>query len=151
MGDTQKSQTISTKLHQIAEQAREHADRVFTSLAHLIDVDFLCEAYNKTRKDGAPGVDGITAEDYSLKLEANLQELHARMRNQRYKATAVKRGWIAKEDGSQRPLGLPILEDKIAQRAVSMVMSAIYEQDFYDFSYGFRAGRSAHQAIAALR
>lgn len=151
MGDTQRSPTISTQLHQIAEQAREHPDRIFTSLAHLIDVDFLGEAYSKTRKDAAAGVDGITAEEYSWNLEDNLRDLHVRMRSQRYKATPVKRSWIAKEDGSQRPLGMPILEDKIAQRSVSMLMSAIYEEDFHDFSYGFREGRSPHQAIAALR
>jgi RNA-directed DNA polymerase len=151
MGDTQKSPTISTKLHQIAEQAKEHADRVFISLAHLMDVDFLREAYRRTRKDGAPGVDGVTASDYSHKLEDNLVDLHIRMREQRYKAQPVKRGWVDKEDGSQRPLGMPVLEDKIAQRSVILLMSAVYEQDFYDFSYGFREGRSAHQAIGDLR
>lgn len=151
MGDTQRSPTISTQLHQIAEQAREHPDRIFTSLAHLIDVDFLSEAYSKTRKDAAAGVDGITAEAYSQNLEDNLRDLHGRMRSHRYRATPVKRGWVAKEDGSQRPLGMPIFEDKIAQRAVTMLMSAIYEEDFHDFSYGFREGCSPHQAIAALR
>ena len=151
MGDTQRSQTISTKLNQIAEQARAYPDRVFTSLAHLIDVDLLREAYRKTRKDAASGVDGVTAEAYSQDLDTNLQDLHTRMRSQTYKATPVKRGWADKEDGSQRPLGIPILEDKIAQRAVSMLMSAVYEQDFYDFSYGFREGRSPHQAIKAVR
>jgi group II intron reverse transcriptase/maturase len=151
MGDTQRSQTISTKLHEIAEQARDHPERIFTSLAHLIDVDFLRAAYSRTRKDGAPGVDGVTGIEYGHNLEANLPDLYARMRSQRYKATPVKRGWATKEDGSQRPLGMPIMEDKIAQRAVSMLMSAIYEQDFYDFSYGFIEGRSPHQAIKALR
>jgi len=151
MGDTQRSQTISTKLHQIVEQARDYPERIFTSLAHLIDVDLLKEAYSKTRKEAAPGIDGVTTKEYSENLEENLTDLHSRMRNQQYKATPVKRSWIGKEDGSQRPLGLPILEDKIAQRSVSMVMSAIYEQDFYDFSYGFREGRSPHQAIEALR
>jgi len=151
MGDTQKSQTISAKLHQIAEQAKEHPERVFISLAHLMDVDFLCEAYRRTRKDGASGVDGVTAEAYSRELEDNLIDLHSRMQEQRYKAQPVKRGWIVKEDGSQRPLGMPVFEDKIAQRSVSMLMSAVYEQDFYDFSYGFREGRSAHQAVGELR
>jgi RNA-directed DNA polymerase len=151
MGDTQRSQTVSTKLHQIAKQAKEHPDRVFTSLAHLMDVDFLREAYRLTRKDAASGVDGVTAEEYGRDLEANLIDLHRRMRGQKYKAQPVKRGWIDKEDGSQRPLGIPAFEDKIVQRAVSMLMSAVYEQDFYDFSYGFREGRSAHQAIKELR
>jgi RNA-directed DNA polymerase len=151
MGDTQKSQTISTKLHQIAEQAKEHPERVFISLAHLMDVDFLHEAYLRTRKDGASGVDGVTAKGYSCELEVNLTDLHKKMREQRYQAQPVKRCWIAKEDGSRRPLGMPVFEDKIAQRAVNMLMSAVYEQDFYDFSYGFREGRSAHQAIGKLR
>ena len=92
MGDTQRSQTISTKLHQIAEQARAHPDRVFTSLAHLIDVDLLREAYGKTRKDAASGVDGVTAEAYSQDLDTNLQDLHTRMRSQTYKATPGKTG-----------------------------------------------------------
>jgi len=96
MGDTQRSQTISTQLHQIAEQAREHPDRIFTSLAHLIDVDFLDEAYSKTRKDAAAGVDGITAEEYSRNLEDNLRDLHARMRSQRYKARGGKKPYPKK-------------------------------------------------------
>ncbi len=126
MGDTQRSQTVSTKLHQIAEQARDKPERVFTSLAHLMDVAFLLEAYRKTRKDGATGVDGITAKVYCQSLEDNLKKLHSRMRVNRYKAPPVKRGWIEKEDNNkQRPLGMPTLEDKIVQRAVSMTMMAV--------------------------
>jgi len=151
MGDTQRSQTISTKLRQIAKQARENPERVFTSLAHLIDVELLHESFKRTRKEVAAGVDGVTAEEYSRDLDVNITDLHDRMRSQRYKATPVKRSWIAKDDGSERPIGMPIFEDKIAQRAVTLLMSAIYEQDFYDFSYGFREGRSPHQAIKALR
>jgi RNA-directed DNA polymerase len=151
MGDTQRSQTVSTKLHQIAKQARDYPERVFTSLAHLMDVDFLREAYRKTRKDGAPGIDGITAKEYARNLEGNLCELHSRLRENRYKAPAVKRAWINKDDGSQRPLGMPVFEDKVVQRAVSMLMSAVYGQDFYDFSFGFREGRSPHQAVKELR
>ena len=151
MGDTQKSETISPKLYQIAEQAKENPNRTFISLAHLMDIDFLREAYHKTRKDAASGVDGITAEEYSRDLEENLQRLHSRMRTGRYRAQPVKRGWVEKEDGSQRPLGMPVFEDKLVQRSVSMLMNAVYEQDFYDFSYGFREGRSPHQAISELR
>ena len=151
MGDTQRSQTVSTKLHQIAEQARDKPERVFTSLSHLMDVDLLREAYKKTRKDGAPGVDGITAKVYCQSLEDNLKKLHSRMRANRYKAPPVKRGWIEKEDNKQRPLGMPTLEDKIVQRAVSMTMSAVYEQDFYTFSHGFREGHSPHGAVKELR
>jgi group II intron reverse transcriptase/maturase len=151
MGDTRRSQTISTQLQQIAEQAREHPERVFTSLAHLMDVDFLREAYGKTRKDGAPGVDGVTAKAYAENLEENLSDLHSRLRSNRYQAPPVKRGWREKEDGSQRPLGMPGFEDKIAQRAVSMLMNAVYEQDFHEFSHGFREGHSPHQAVKELR
>jgi len=151
MGDTQKSPTITTKLHQIAKQARENPERVFISLAHLMDVDFLREAYRKTRKDGAPGVDGIRAKEYARNLEENLSNLHNRLRENQYKAPPVKRAWIDKDDGSQRPLGMPVFEDKVVQRAVSMLMSGIYEQDFYDFSFGFREGRSPHQALKEVR
>lgn len=151
MGDTQRSQTVSTKLQGIAEQARGHPEMVFTSLIHLMDIDFLREAYKQTRKDGAKGVDQISGRDYGEDLEGNLQSLHSRLRQQRYKAMPVRRTWIEKEDGSQRPLGIPAFEDKVVQRAVSMLMSAVYEQDFHLFSHGFRSGHSAHQAIKELR
>jgi len=124
---------------------------VFTSLIHLMDIDFLREAYKQTRKDGAKGVDQISGRDYGEDLEGNLQSLHSRLRQQRYKAMPVRRTWIEKEDGSQRPLGIPAFEDKVVQRAVSMLMSAVYEQDFHLFSHGFRSGHSAHQAIKELR
>jgi len=149
--DTLRSPTVYTKLQRIAEQARRYPERVFTTLAHLIDVDFLREAYYRTRKNSAPGVDGETAEEYAEDLEMNLQHLHWRLRNGRYKAPPVKRTWLEKDDGSQRPIGMPAFEDKIVQRAVAMILCAIYEQDFYDFSYGFREGRSPHQALASLR
>jgi len=151
MGDTQRSQTISTQLHQIAEQAKQYPGRIFSSLAHLINVDLLKAAYQKTRKDSAPGVDGMTAAQYGQNLETNLADLHRRLKEKRYKAPPVKRVWIEKEDGSKRPLGMPTFEDKVVQRAVSMVMNVVYEQDFYEFSYGFREGRSPHQAIKELR
>jgi group II intron reverse transcriptase/maturase len=124
---------------------------VFTTLAHLIDVDFLREAYHRTRKDSAPGIDGVTADTYAEHLEENLRDLHERLRRGRYQAPPVKRHWLAKADGSQRPIGLPTVEDKIVQRAVTMLLGAIYEQDFHEFSHGFRAGHSAHQALSELR
>lgn len=116
-----------------------------------MDIDFLREAYKQTRKDGAKGVDQVSGHDYGENLEENLTNLHSRLRQQRYKAMPVLRTWIEKEDGSQRPLGIPAFEDKVAQRAVSMLMSAVYEQDFHLFSHGFRCGHSAHQAIKELR
>lgn len=107
MGDTQRSQTVSTKLQRIAEQANRYHELVFTSLMHNIDEEFLLEAYRRTRKDGAPGVDGVTAQEYALKLNENLRNLHERMRSGRYKAPPVKRAWLEKEDKSGRPIGIP--------------------------------------------
>ena len=118
MGDTKKSPTVSTKLQWIAAQSVRYPEKVIISLAHLIDVDFLRAAYCLTRKDGAVGVDGVTAGEYAEHLEGNLVKLHARLRSGKYKAPAVKRAWIDKDDGSQRPLGIPAFEDKIVQRAV---------------------------------
>jgi group II intron reverse transcriptase/maturase len=124
----------------------------FTSLNHHIDMAWLYEAYRRTRKDGAPGVDGQTAAAYAEHLEANLQDLLERAKSGRYRAPAVKRAYIPKGDGSAtRPIGVPTFEDKILQRAVAMVLEPIYEQDFLDCSYGFRPGRSAHQALGVWR
>jgi group II intron reverse transcriptase/maturase len=151
MGDTLRLQTVSTKLEQIAEQAREYPEMVFTTLIHLMDVDFLREAFSRTKKDAAPGIDGITATMYAKNLEENLQDLHERLVQNEYRATPVKRVWLDKDDGKKRPIGITVLEDKIVQRAVAMLMGAVYEQDFYDFSYGFREGRSTHNALHELR
>jgi group II intron reverse transcriptase/maturase len=124
---------------------------VFTTLAHLIDVDLLREAYHRTRKDAAPGIDGVTAATYAEHLEANLTDLYERLRSGRYTALPVKRTWLDKEDGSQRPIGMPTFEDKIVQRAVTMLLGAVYEQAFHDFSHGFREGHGPHQALHELR
>jgi group II intron reverse transcriptase/maturase len=124
---------------------------VFTTLAHLIDVDLLREAFHRTRKDAAPGIDGVTAATYAEHLEANLTDLYERLRSGRYTAPPVKRTWLDKEDGSQRPIGMPTFEDKIVQRAVTMLLGAVYEQAFHDFSHGFREGHSPHQALHELR
>jgi retron-type reverse transcriptase len=124
---------------------------VFTTLAHLMDVDWLREAYRRTRKDAAPGIDGVTAAASAEHLEANLTDLYERLRSGRYTAPPVKRTWLDKEDGSQRPIGMPAFEDKIVQRAVTMLLGAVYEQDFHDFSHGFRQGHSPHQALQELR
>jgi RNA-directed DNA polymerase len=109
------------------------------------------EAYRLTRKDGAPGIDGVTAADYEVNLEANLLDLLGRIKSGRYRAPPVRRAYIPKADGSQRALGIPTFEDKVAQRAVTMVLEAVYEQDFLPCSYGFRPGRSAHDALRKLR
>ena len=124
----------------------------FTSLNHHIDLIWLYEAYRRTRKDGAAGVDGQTADAYAEHLEENLQDLLDRAKSGHYRAPAVKRAHIPKGDGtSTRPIGVPTFEDKVLQRAVAMVLEPIYEQDFLDCSYGFRPGRSAHQALQVWR
>ncbi len=150
-GDTLGSLTVSLKLCQLREQAREHPDRVFTTLHHLIDADFLREAYRRTNKKAAAGVDKVTAQDYAANLEDNLECLYRRYKSGNYVAPFVKRVWIEKEDKSQRPIGIPAFEDKILQKAVAMLLGAVYEIDFYDFSYGFREKRSAHDAIKGVR
>jgi len=123
----------------------------FTSLAHLIDIDWLREAYARTRKDGAAGVDGQTAEAYAGNLEGNLRDLLERVKSGTYRAAPVRRVHIPKGERSTRPIGIPTFEDKLLQRAVLMLLEAIYEQDFRDCSYGFRPGRSTHQALDTLR
>jgi len=143
--------TVSTRLRRIAGMAREAPEMAFTTLAHHIDVALLHEAYARTRKDGATGVDGQTAEDYEVNLTANLESLLDRLKSGAYRAPPVRRVHIPKGDGRTRPIGIPTFEDKILQRAVAMVLEAVYEQDFLGCSYGFRPGRSAHQALEALR
>lgn len=146
------SPTISTKLERIAQLARDKPAVALTTLAHHIDVDWLREAYRQTRKDGARGIDGQSAEQYAQALESNLQDLLDRAKSGRYRAPPVRRVHIPKGDGSQtRPIGIPTFEDKVLQRAVAMVLEAVYEQSFHDFSYGFRPGRSALQACEELR
>ncbi len=145
-----RSQTISTKLRQIAEQASCYPNMVFSTLAHHMNTDFLEEAHARTRKKKSSGVDKVTATQYGENLEENLQDLYAQMRSGKYKAPPVKRVWIEKEDKSQRPIGIPAFEDKIVQRAVAMLLGAVFTQDFYDFSYGFIEGRSPHQAIKVI-
>jgi group II intron reverse transcriptase/maturase len=123
----------------------------FTTLAHLIDEEFLKEAFKNIRKKAAAGVDGVTAKEYAAKLDANISDLYGRMRSGRYTAPPVRRVWLEKDDGKQRPIGIPALEDKILQGAVAMLLEAIYEQVFYACSYGFRRKHSAHQALGEIR
>jgi RNA-directed DNA polymerase len=150
MSGPQTPASVSTKLQRIAELARKAPELSFRSLAHHIDAELLGVAYRRTRKDGAVGVDGQTAAEYSENLEERLSSLLDRFKAGTYRAPPVKRVYIPKDRKGRRPIGIPTFEDKILQRAVSMVLEAVYEQDFLDCSYGFRPGRSAHQALEAV-
>ena len=143
---------VSTKQQRIATLAKQSPQMGFTSLAYLMDSAWLHEAFQRTRQDGAAGVDGLTATEYEANLEVNLQTLLDRAKAGTYRAPPVRRVHIPKGGSTTetRPIGIPTLEDKVLQRAVVMLLEPIYEQDFYDCSYGFRPGRSAHQALAAL-
>ena len=142
---------MSTRQARIAELAKRAPSKPISTLAHHIDVQWLIEAYARTRKDGAAGVDGQTAARYAADLERNLQSLLNRAKSGTYRAPPVRRVHIPKGTGSEtRPIGIPTFEDKVLQRAVVMALEPVYEQDFYDCSYGFRPKRSAHQALEAL-
>jgi group II intron reverse transcriptase/maturase len=143
---------VSTRQQRLAELAQQAPQLGFTTLNHYLDLPWLLEAYRRTRKDGAAGVDGQTAADYEADLRGNLQGLVDRAKSGTYRAPPVRRVHIPKGTGGNetRPLGIPTFEDKVLQRAAVMVLEAIYEQDFYPCSYGFRPGRSAHQALRDL-
>jgi RNA-directed DNA polymerase len=142
---------VSTKQQRIAELAKQDPQRGLFSLAHHIELRWLHEAFWRVRHDGATGVDGQTAQDYTAKLGDNLRSLLERAKSGTYRAPPVRRVHIPKGTGDEtRPIGIPTFEDKVLQRAVVMVLEPVYEQDFKDCSYGFRPGRSAHQALDAL-
>jgi group II intron reverse transcriptase/maturase len=152
MQGTSSSGSVSTKLERIANLAREMPGATLTTLAHHIDVDWLREAHRRTRKSGAAGVDGETSEAYAANLEDNLRSLLDRAKSGTYRAPPVRRVHIPKADGKEtRPIGIPTFEDKVLQRAVQMVLEAVYEQEFLDCSYGFRHGKSAHQMLADIQ
>jgi group II intron reverse transcriptase/maturase len=142
--------SVSTKLERIAELARQAPKLVLHSLAHHVDLEWMREAYARTRQDGARGVDGVSAEEFSKDLDANLRTLREALMSGTYRAPPVRRVHIPKGNGKTRPIGVPTFEDKVLQRAVAMGLEEVYEQDFLDCSYGFRRGRSAHQALDAL-
>ena len=143
-------QGVSSDLDRVRQLARKDKDVRFTALLHHVTVDRLREAYRAISPNAAAGVDGITWRDYGLDLEANLLDLHARVHRGAYRARPTRRVFIPKADGRLRPLGVAALEDKVLQRAVVEVLNAIYEEDFLGFSYGFRPGRSPHDALDAL-
>jgi group II intron reverse transcriptase/maturase len=151
MNETSDSEIVSTKIERIAKLAQQAPDMVIRTLAHHVDMCWLREAYRRTRKRGAAGVDGQTAEAYAQQLESNLAKLLELAKSGNYRAPPVRRVHIPKGDGQSRPLGIPTFEDKVLQRAIAMLLEAVYEQDFLDCSYGFRPGRSAHQALTTLR
>ncbi len=145
------SLTASTKLARIAEQSKQNPAMVFTTLAHQMDEEFLTEAFNQLRADAAAGIDEMSVTEYKVNLGERIADLHRRLVNGQYRAQPARRVWIPKGDGGQRPLAILVLEDKIVQRAVAMILEAIYEPYFYDFSFGFRRYFSAHGAVIYLR
>ena len=148
---TQCRGDVPSALERVRVAAKQHRQQRFTALLHHVyDRERLRTAYLGLKREATPGIDGESWHHYAEHLEANLQELSARLKRGAYRAKPVRRAYIAKADGRQRPLGVPALEDKIVQRAVVEVLNAIYEMDFLGFSYGFRPARSAHQALDAL-
>jgi group II intron reverse transcriptase/maturase len=146
--NTESAKSVSTKQGRIAELAEFYQHEGLTTLGHLLDMEWMMEAYRRVRKDSAPGVDGKSVAGYGGALKENLGDLLERVKSGRYEAPPVRRVHIPKADGKEtRPIGMPTVEDKILQRAVVMLLEPIYEREFKDFSYGFRPGRSAHQAL----
>jgi RNA-directed DNA polymerase len=151
MTETLDSELVSTRQRRIAQLAKQMPDRGLTSLNQHLDLAWLREAYRRTRKDGATGIDGQTAADYEKDLEGNLRSLLERAKSGTYHAPPVRRVHIPKgTGGATRPIGIPTLADKVLQRAVAMLLEPIYEHDFCDCSYGFRPRRSAHDALDSL-
>jgi RNA-directed DNA polymerase len=147
---TQSRESVSQALERIRKVARERKKEKFTALLHHINTDLLEEAFYELKANAAPGVDRMTWKDYEADLESKLEDLHGRVQRGAYRALPSRRVYIPKPDGRQRPLAVAALEDKIVQRAVSALLNAIYEEDFLGFSYGFRPGRGAHDAMDAL-
>ena len=141
---------METKLNLITKHVTESKGIRFTSLAHLLNKGSLIESFYMLKKDKAPGIDGVSFQEYETNLEENINNLVQRMKNQAYKPLPVLRAYIPKGEGKLRPLGLPALEDKIVQKGMARILNAIYEPIFLDCSYGFRIGRNCHQALDAL-
>jgi len=141
---------VSQRLDRVRQAARQRKKERFTALFHYVDTDLLRESFFWLQRKAAAGVDGVTWQDYERDLEVRLSALHDRLHRGAYRALPSRRQYIAKSDGTQRPLGIAALEDKIVQRAVAEVLNAVYEADFLGFSYGFRPGRGQHDALDAL-
>jgi RNA-directed DNA polymerase len=147
---TQSGERVSQGLGGVRQAARERREERFTALLHHLSVDLLRDSFYALQRRAAPGVDGVRWKEYEAGLEGRLADLHSRIHRGTYRAQASRRVYIPKADGRQRPLGIAALEDKIVQQAVVTILNEIYEVDFLGFSYGFRPGRSPHQALDAL-
>src|SRR5271166_2847494 len=147
---TQSGKGVSQGLAGVRKAARENKEMKFTALLHHLTVDLLRESFYSLKRKAAPGVDGVTWQEYEDGLEDRLTDLHGRVHRGAYRAMPSRRVYIEKEDGRQRPLAVPAIEDKLVQQAVTTILNQIYEEDFLGFSYGFRPGRSQHQALDAL-
>ncbi len=141
--------TVSTKLAGLVARARKEAR--LTNVVHHVDEELLHLAFRSLRKQAAPGVDGQRYEDYAMNLAPNLRDLHAQLRSGRYQAPVIRRVYIPKGNGKQRPIGITTIEDRVVQKAVAWVLNAVFEQDFLDCSHGFRPRRSPHSALHRLR
>ena len=150
MGNAKTLQDVLPKLMRVAERAKREPETRILSLAHLVDEDLMKEAFRRIRKDAAVGVDGVTKEQYGMQLEDNLRRLHTRMREGRYRHQPIRRVHIPKAPGKTRPIGISTIEDKVVQNALTMVLEVLYEPVFLDCSYGFRPGRSAHDALRTV-
>jgi len=146
----QDRESVSQALKRIRQVARQRKKERFTSLFHHLSAELLRLAFFALKRDAAPGVDGLTWQDYEADLDRKIEDLHARVHRGAYRALPARRQYIPKADGQQRPLAVAALEDKIIQKAVCAVLNVIYEEDFLGFSYGFRPKRSQHDALDAL-
>jgi retron-type reverse transcriptase len=147
---TQNGTRVSQGLTGVRKAAKEHKEMKFTALLHHLTVDLLRNSFSSLKRKAAPGVDGVTWQEYQAGLEDRLTDLYSRLHCGAYRALPSRRVYIEKADGRKRPLGIAALEDKIVQHAVVTILNQIYEEDFLGFSYGFRPGRSQHQALDAL-
>src|SRR3954464_2820585 len=146
----QDRESVSQALERVRFAARREKKAKFTSLLHHVDHEMLRTSFYALKRDAAPGVDGMTWETYEQGLDRRIENLHARVQSGAYRALPSRRSYIPKEDATKRPIAIAALEDKIVQRAVVAVLNEIYEEDFLGFSYGFRPGRGAHDALDAL-
>jgi RNA-directed DNA polymerase len=147
---TQSGERVSQGLAGVRRVARDNKEMKFTALLHHLTVELLRESFYSLKRKAAPGVDGVTWQEYEIGVEDRLIDLHGRVHRGAYRAQPSRRVYIEKADGRQRPLGVAALEDKLVQQAVATILNQIYEEDFLGFSYGFRPGRSQHQALDAL-